>query len=78
MTVHDLPQGDRLALVKTAAADRVTGGRVYDTHIAEIARAAGAQVIVTDNRRHFIASLRHGIKVETPLEFLHRIKPNRR
>jgi hypothetical protein len=25
---------------------------------------------VTDNRRHFLAALRHGIRVETPAEFL--------
>jgi hypothetical protein len=43
---------------------------VYDAHIAEVARSAGARVIVTDNRRHFLAALRHGIKVETPGEFL--------
>ncbi len=37
---------------------------------AERARAAGAEVIVTDTRRHFKAALRHGIRVETPGEFV--------
>jgi predicted nucleic acid-binding protein len=46
-------------------------GRIYDAHIAEVACAAGARVIVTDNRRHFLSALRHGIRVETPTEFLH-------
>jgi hypothetical protein len=41
-------------------------------HIAEVARLAGARVVVTDNRRHFLAALRHGIRVETPAEYLAR------
>jgi hypothetical protein len=28
--------------------------------------------VVTDNRRHFLAALRHGLRVETPAEFLTR------
>jgi hypothetical protein len=28
------------------------------------------KVVVTDNRRHFLATLRHGIRVETPAEYL--------
>lgn len=77
MAVHDLPVGDRLPMLRTAAQDATAGGRIYDTHIAEVARAAGAGVIITDNRRHFMASLRHGIRVETPGEFLAALKPRR-
>jgi predicted nucleic acid-binding protein len=77
MAVHELPAGDRLPLVRAAARDGILGGRIYDAHIAEVARAAGATVIVTDNRRHFIAALRHGIRVETPGEFLARVRPRR-
>ena len=77
-TVYDLPAGDRLAMLKAAAHDGATGGRIYDAHIAEVARAAGAAVVVTDNRRHFVASLRHGIRVETPAEFLAALKTRRR
>ena len=65
---------ERLSLLKTAARDGVAGGRIYDAHIAEIARAAGANVIVSDNRRHFLAALRHGTRVETPAEFLGRLE----
>jgi predicted nucleic acid-binding protein len=75
--IHDLPTGDRLALVRTAVQDGVTGGRIHDAHIAEIARAAGATVIVTDNRRHFVGALRHGIRVETPAEFAGTMKIRR-
>jgi predicted nucleic acid-binding protein len=74
MSVHDLPSNARMTMVQTAARDGVTGGRIYDAHIAEIARSAGAAVVITDNRRHFIASLRHGIRVETPAEFLAGLK----
>jgi predicted nucleic acid-binding protein len=70
MAVCDLPAENRLSMMKTAAADRAAGGRIYDTHIAEVARAAGARLIVTDNRRHFLSALRYGLKVETPAEFL--------
>ena len=72
LAVHDLPSGDRQTFLRATAADGVAGGRVYDAHIAEVARAAGARVVVTDNRRHFMAALRHGLRVETPVEFLAR------
>jgi predicted nucleic acid-binding protein len=77
MSVHDLPSGDRIALVKAAAADGLAGGRIYDMHIAEVARAAGAAVVVTDNRRHFVSALRHGMRVETPSEFVAVLKRRR-
>lgn len=77
LAVHDLPPGDREPLLKAAVVDETAGGRIYDAHIAEVARAAGATIIVTDNRRHFITSLRHGIRVETPSEFLSALKKGR-
>ena len=70
MDVHDLPPADRVGMLRAATRDSVAGGRIYDAHIAEIARAAKAEVVVTDNRRHFLAALRHGMRVETPAEFL--------
>jgi predicted nucleic acid-binding protein len=78
MAVHDLPAAERIPLLQAAVQEGVAGGRIYDAHIAEIARAAGAAVIVTDNRRHFLAALRHGIRVETPAEFLATFKRKRR
>ena len=77
MAVHDLPETDRLPMVRAAARDDTGGGRIYDAHIAEVARAAGAAVVVTDNRRHFLAALRHGIRVETPAEFVTAFKARR-
>ena len=77
MAVHDLPPSDRLPMMKAVAQDGIAGGRVYDAHIAEVARAAGAAVVVTDNRRHFLAALRHGLRVETPTEFTAGLRPKR-
>jgi predicted nucleic acid-binding protein len=78
MVVQDLPPAVRLEMIKTAAHDGTAGGRIYDAHIADIARTAGADLIVTSNRRHFLASLRHGIRVETPEEFSVRLRKSRR
>jgi predicted nucleic acid-binding protein len=74
VTVHDLPSGERLAMLQAAGREGVAGGRIYDSHIAEVARAAGATVVVTDNRRHFVSALRYGMRVETPAEFLAGLK----
>jgi len=74
MTIHDLVAAHREELLHSAARDAIVGGRIYDAHIAQIAHAAKASVIVTDNRRHFLAALRHGIRVETPGEFLAALK----
>ena len=74
MAVAELPAAERMTMLKAAAQEGMTGGRIYDAHIAHVARAAGATVIVTDNRRHFLASLRYGIRVETPAEFLTSLK----
>jgi predicted nucleic acid-binding protein len=67
--VCDLPESGREAFLKSAASERVAGGRVYDAHIAECARLAGARIVVTDNRRHFVGLMRYGIRVLTAMEF---------
>ena len=77
IAVHDLPHPERREFLQAAARDSTAGGRIYDAYIAEVARAAGARVIVTDNRRHFLAALRHGIRVETPSEYLTGLKKKR-
>ena len=74
MAIHDLPAADRLSMVRGAAHDAIAGGRIYDCHIADVARAAGARVVVTDNRRHFLSALRYDLRVETPDEFLASLK----
>ena len=77
MSVHDLPAAAHVPMLRAAARDAVTGGRIYDAHIAEVARSAGAQVVVTDNRRHFLSALRYGVRVETPAEFVAGLKGRR-
>jgi predicted nucleic acid-binding protein len=77
MAVHDLPAADRVPVLRAAARDGIAGGRIYDAHIAEIARSVGASVVVTDNRRHFVSALRYGLRIETPTEFLTRLKGKR-
>ena len=77
MQVYDLPGDQRLAFLTSMAHDQIVGGRVYDAHIADVARASGARMIVTDNRRHFLAALRHGIRVDTTGEFAASLKPSR-
>ena len=68
LAVHDLPDEARLAFLRTAVHDRAAGGRIYDAHIAEIARLAGVEVVLTENRRHFTSLLRHGVRVLTAAE----------
>jgi predicted nucleic acid-binding protein len=77
MAVHELPPGDRGEMLRAAARDGAFGGRIYDAHITEVARAARAAVVVTDNRRHFFGALRYGIRVETPEEFVASLKRKR-
>ncbi len=74
MAIHDLPAADRLSMIRGAAHDAIAGGRIYDCHIADLARAASARVVVTDNRRHFLSALRYDLRVETPDEFLASLK----
>lgn len=70
--VLDLPPAARLAFIAASAGDGVSGGRIYDAHIADTARLAGASVVVTDNRRHFVGLLKHGLQVLTAAEFADR------
>jgi predicted nucleic acid-binding protein len=74
MAVHDLPVADRLAMLRAAAKDGIAGGRIHDSHIAEVARAAGAHVVITDNRRHFMSALRYDMRVATAAEFVATLK----
>jgi len=68
--VVDLPPRDRHSFFKSAVAQRVAGGRLYDAHIAAIARSSDASVIVTENVRHFRSSPGDPLRVLTAAEFL--------
>ncbi len=67
--VCGLPSTAHGSFIEAIVAERIAGGRVYDAHIAEAARLAGAQVVVTENRRHFVPLMRYGIRVLTAEEF---------
>jgi len=61
--VADLPGAQRRAFLTECCREGVQGGRLYDAHIAAVARASGARVVVTDNPRDFAALERQGIRV---------------
>jgi predicted nucleic acid-binding protein len=71
--IEQFPAEARIHFLHSAVEERVAGGRVYDAHIAEIARRSGAQIVVTDNRRHFSALMKHAVRVLRPAELLHEV-----
>lgn len=77
MRVDQLPAGSFAEFLRAAAREPTVGGRIYDTHIAEVARIGKARVVVTDNRRHFASLMRHGIRVLTTDEFASELRKTR-
>ena len=71
--IHQLPEQLRPEFLRSLAADRIVGGRVYDAHIAEVARSAGCRILVTENKRHFMPMLRYGISVLSAGELASRL-----
>jgi predicted nucleic acid-binding protein len=63
LEVVALPSGRWDEFFARTQTERVAGGRVYDAHIAEIARHHRAKIVVTDNTRHFASLMAHGIQV---------------
>lgn len=74
-SVHGLPVERREEFLVSAASQGTAGGRIYDAHIAEIARLASARLVVTENRRHFTSLLRHGIRVLVSRELAEELGP---
>ncbi|MBW3564175.1 MAG: PIN domain-containing protein [Acidobacteria bacterium] len=72
-SVRDLPSRSRKSFVDSLPRDAVAGGKIYDAHIADIARHSGAAAVVTENQRDFITLLRHGVPVLSPTEALDRL-----
>lgn len=72
-SVHDLQAELREEFLVSAAGEGTAGGRIYDAHIAEIARQSGARLVATENRRHFTPLLRHGIRVLVSAELVDEI-----
>jgi len=71
--VRQLTDDQRRSFLRDVRDDRLIGGRIYDAHIAEIARLARAGVVVTDNLRHFTGLRHHGIDVVSAAEFAQRL-----
>jgi hypothetical protein len=67
--VRQLPDDQQRHLLHAAADDGLVGGRIYDAHIAEIARIFRVPVVVTENLRHFAGLRRQGISVVNATEF---------
>lgn len=61
--VVDLLARHRDEFLASLSADQINGGRIYDAHIAEVARRNGAELLVTENRKHFQTLLRYDIRV---------------
>ena len=68
-TVKQLPDKAEAAFLREAARSKLGGGRIYDAHIAEIARFSGASLVVTENVRHFRSLERHGLRVVSASEY---------
>lgn len=68
--IHQLPKDFYPQFFKEVSSSRCIGGRIYDAHIAEIAKVAGAKLVVTDNRKHFLSLLSQGIQVLTSSEYI--------
>jgi hypothetical protein len=66
--VMDLPQQGRRSFLQACSREQIRGGRLYDAHIADIARSCGASLVVTENTRHFGGLEREGIAVRTAAE----------
>lgn|GEM_PF-738116 len=73
-SVQGLPMERREEFLVSAAGQGTAGGRIYDAHIAEIARLAGAKLVATENRRHFTSLLRHGIRVLASVELAEELR----
>lgn len=70
LAVVQLSSESREHFLQQASSDGVRGGRIYDAHLAEIARLAGARTVVTENLRHFNHLLREEIRVLAAGQFL--------
>ena len=67
--IHQLPKKAGKGFFQAAVADQMTGGRIYDAHIGEIALQNNATTLVTENKKHFQAVQDRGIPVLTARAF---------
>ena len=63
--VHDMDRSRRIPFIAELVTEHLHGSRIYDAHIADVARQCGCVTVVTENPRHFTSLIRHGIRVLT-------------
>jgi predicted nucleic acid-binding protein len=68
------PPGDE-GLFTQAAANRMSGGRIYDFHIGMTALGGNLSVIVTENKKHFLNFESADTPVYNAVEFLNKLDP---
>ena len=81
LDVFELPARLRRSLLADVAREGVRGGRLYDAHIAAVARASGSRVVVTENIRHFAGLEAVGMRVWSSTALLSELRkagPRRR
>jgi len=71
--VRQIPADSMQELFVQAVAHRIDGGRIYDHHVATIARSCAAEIVVTENRRHFTSLLDEGVDVLGSAELAERL-----
>jgi predicted nucleic acid-binding protein len=71
--VHHLSADQRRSFLTSIAQGQVSGGRVYDAHIAEVAVRAEARIVVTENLRHFVSLEGRGVAVMAPASLLRQL-----
>ncbi len=74
MRVLQLPDSHRKPFLRRSAMEDIRGGRLYDAHVAEIAYAHRAEIVVTENAKDFMPLLRSGIPVMRASEFVKKIR----
>jgi predicted nucleic acid-binding protein len=52
-TIVSLDSREYLKVIRQAAANGIAGGTIYDALLAECATKAKAEIIYTDNEKHF-------------------------
>lgn len=68
--IEELPKGTHQAFLRGMVANGIAGGRTYDAHIAEIARLAQCDMVITENARHFAHLAQQGVKVSSAAELV--------
>ena len=70
MEVLSLDSNHEKELLLKAESNRISGGRIYDFHIGQIALLHQATVFITENKKHFQHLQQSGLPVCSAAEFL--------